>query len=146
MIVPDAPFVEVAKKRPQGGSVMFCLYTGLSVPPYCSPMRRVPSPPIGMRLDLSLKDHISHALSINASVHDGALMIGRTHRHAPYVVSGWSYRLHPPEPDQPAAPNRGSAYNSCLAMSVLAEVDLTYLLSGSDLLRFEDGVVANVGT
>ena len=135
----DAPFKELARRRAHQGSFMACLYTGMGTPPFCSAMQRRPPPPVGMPLDLSLRNHITAAMHLNPSIHDGALMLGRTDSTNPYVVSGWSYRLFPPEHERLGIPNKGSAYNSCLAMSVLPGVDLMYLLSSGDLLRFIDG-------
>lgn len=66
-------------------------------------------------------------------------MAGRSKSTEKYTLTGWSFRLFPDPLTTTTEPNRGSAYNSCLAMSAVAAVDFVYLLSGSGLFCFEKG-------
>jgi hypothetical protein len=56
-------------------------------------------------------------------------MIGRTDPASPYVVSGWSFRLFAKTAASIVEPNRGSAFNSCIAMSLVDRIDGLYLIS-----------------
>jgi hypothetical protein len=77
----------------------------------------------------------------NPAIHDGAIMIGRSEKIAPYRIIGWSHRLYPREGPRRAEPNRGSAFNSCLAMSAVEMVDRVYLISRGKVFRFEKGII-----
>jgi hypothetical protein len=92
-------------------------------------------PVVGMTFEEGFADKLSAAMNANPAVHDGAIMLLRaapTHR---YQVAGWSYRLFPPA-GAPAPPNRGTAFNSCLAMSDIPTVDGLYLLAASGAWKF----------
>ena len=117
---------------------IICIYTG-SVPPGCAPMPRDPAPPVGMAIDGPLTGAFEQALRINPAVHDGAVMIGRSRETDDYVITGWSYRLFPPETDRSLIPNRGSAFHSSLLMSAVDGVDRVYLFSTGQLVCFADG-------
>src|SRR5258707_424134 len=94
--------------------------------PYAPLNSRSPThsqPKIGQVLDISFTDHLAAAYELNAAVHDGAVMLGRDSTSNQYKVSGWSYRLFPEGTPSGQVPNRGSAFNSCLAMSTVCGVD-----------------------
>jgi hypothetical protein len=133
----DKIFLALDKhRRTPGSPIIACLYTGLEPPPYCAPMLRRPDPTGGMALDQDLPSVIANALSSNPAIHDGAVMIGRPSTTDIYRIVGWSYRLFPPEAAREAEPNRGSAFNSCLAMSNVQTIDRIYLVSNEIALRF----------
>jgi hypothetical protein len=62
-----------------------------------------------------------------------------------YRVVGWSYRLLPPPGLAAAEPNRGSAFNSCLAMSNVETIDRIYLVSADGVFSFREGCVSRLG-
>lgn len=103
-------------------------------------MLRVPTPATGMPLDAMFARALLDAMQLNPAVHDGAVMLGRDRAGGVYKVAGWSYRLYPDAIER-ALPNRGSAFNSCLAMSARPDVDRLYLVGGDDLLRFVAGQI-----
>lgn len=119
--------------------VIACLFTG-PLPPYASAMLRDPAPAIGTELNERFPDVLREALQINSAVHDGAIMLGRDHVTDAYAVAGWSFRLYPPEFGVPIS-NRGSAFNSCLAMSAVRGIDRIFLVSREGLYRFSAGEV-----
>jgi hypothetical protein len=128
----------LATNPEQNIPVICCLYTGIDFPPWCTPMARVPAPLMGGTLDHRFRQVVNDAAAKNPAIHDGAVMLGRVSPIAEYRISGWSYRLYP-EPFGEAEPNRGSAFNSCLAMSIVTRVDRLYLLSEGQLIRFQSG-------
>jgi len=119
--------------------IILCFFTG-GMPIHAAPMLREPAPPIGMAFDLSFADTLERAISINPAVHDGAILIGRETASSSYSVAGWSYRLLPP-PVTTAIPNKGSAFNSCLAMSAISEIDALYLFRREGLSVFQAGAL-----
>jgi hypothetical protein len=70
--------------------------------------------------------------------------IGRSLSRLPYYIVGWSYRLFPPQGACEAEPNRGSAFNSCLAMSSVETVDRVYLISKGGVFRFKKSTAEEV--
>ena len=68
-------------------------------------------------------------------------MCGRLSARDEYKVTGWSYRLYPPPIDGPLFPNRGSAFNSGLAMSRVELVDKVLFWSSGRGWCFEGGSV-----
>jgi hypothetical protein len=107
-------------------------------------MLRAPAPPLGRILDSSFAEHLAAALTLNDAVHDGAVMFGRENAAVNYRVTGWSYRLFPPEALSELVANRGSAFNSCLSMSSVPSVDRLYLVTRHRICRFENGSALNV--
>jgi hypothetical protein len=107
-------------------------------------MLRSPEPAVGQPLDASFPDHLAKALDVNTAVHDGAVMLGRDDTNSPYRVTGWSYRLFPVGAAQSTEPNRGSAFNSSLAMSTVRGVDRVYLISRGTIYRFVKGSVSRL--
>jgi hypothetical protein len=102
-------------------------------------MPRDPSPAIGARLGPGFISSYRAALLRNPAVHDGAVLLGRPSLKEPYRVTAWSMRLYPPPVAQLTEFNRGSAFNSCLEMSCVREVDCMYLVTVGHLIRFEEG-------
>lgn len=137
----DHIFSGSARLRSRSFPAIACLYTGHGLPPNCAPMPLSPSPDVGMRLDERYSDLLAAALAQNPAVHDGAVMIGRSSIEERYCLTGWSYRLFPPATERGIEVNRGSAFNSCLAMSTVSNVDRLYLTSGDSFLRFERGQI-----
>lgn len=125
-------------------SVIACLFTGAARPPYCTPMPRQPDPSVGMPLAHDFHLVLSAALADNPAIHDGAILIQRPSVNDDYRVVGWSYRLLPPPCAFSAEPNRGSAFNSCLAMSGVDTIDRIYLVSEGLVTRFANGSVVSL--
>jgi len=92
-----------------------------------------------MPFDETFVEHLSSAWEQNPSIHDGAVMIHRPALTDKYRVAGWSYRLFPPSTTAGTPSNRGSAFNSCFAMSGVAGVDALYLVVASGIWKFGDG-------
>lgn len=126
-------------------SLLLCLHTGNRWPPYCAPMPRQPSPSPGAQFNTGFLAAYHDAVSFNATIHDGAVLIGREEASASYRVWAWSMRLFPPAVAELAEPNRGSAFNSCLEMSCVPNVDCMYLVTQGELVRFERGRWKTVG-
>jgi hypothetical protein len=126
--------------RPSLGTtcLIACLYTGTRKPASCAPMLRSPLPGLGAPLDRLFGSAVAAACVLNSAIHDGATLFERG-PDGMYRVSGWSYRLFPPENGLTPVENRGSAFNSCLAMSVVKGVDRLYLVRPGTLCRFENG-------
>jgi hypothetical protein len=131
-------------QRGMRSALIACLYTGRHLPDYCAAMPRLPEPPVGMVFNEGFPSLLGRTLADNPAVHDGAIMIGRTAAAMVYHIVGWSYRLYPPEGQCAAEPNRGSAFNSCLAMSGVETIDRVYLMSSGGLFRFEKGAAEKV--
>jgi hypothetical protein len=135
----DSIFVSLARKKSSQIPIIACLYTGVRFPTGCDSMLRSPAPSVGATLDDAFLDHIELAIRSNPAVHDGAIMIGRKSIRERYVIRGWSFRLFPSGLDSRPVPNRGSAFNSCLAMSGVRRVDRMLLLSKGELFKFVAG-------
>ena len=135
----DQIFFGFGSHKPRYPTTIVCLFTGEALPKNCAAMARMPMAPIGQTLDRSFPDHLAQAHSINSAMHDGAVMLGRTTNQGPYTIAGWSFRLFPPESGTLKVENRGSAFNSCLAMSLVSNVDRVYLVTGETSYRFERG-------
>lgn len=107
-------------------------------------MPRNPEPPVGHCFANSLAVVLEDAIRSNPAIHDGAIML----RHSPdggcYTVAGWSFRLFPPPGRAIAESNRGSAFNSCLAMSEVESIDGVYLASSAGIHRFLRGIVLSL--
>jgi len=137
-------FLEMLGSEPKAAPLIVCFYTG-AAPPACAEMVRDPLPPIGTVFDERFGSVVDDAISLNAAIHDGAIMVGRPKPGENYRVQGWSYRLFPPELPCTLFPNRGSAFNSCLAMSRIARVDALYMLNATSLWRFMHGAAKQLG-
>lgn len=122
--------------------VILCFFTGRT-PEHASPMPRNPTPRTGMKFGEDFGAVLLDALSCNHAVHDGAIMLGRPDVRKEYTVFGWSYRLHPPSISSNIE-NRGSAFNSCLAMSCTTGVDTLLLISREGGVQFCDGKIVHL--
>jgi hypothetical protein len=140
----DRIFVCIGAERSATSTIIACLYTGVDLPPHCAPMPRLPEPVTGMIFDDGFPLVLVRRLELNAAIHDGAIMIGRSVSMLPYYIVGWSYRLFPPQGASEAEPNRGSAFNSCLAMSGVETVDRVYLISKGGVFRFKKSTAEEV--
>lgn len=140
----DPIFARLAAQPRPWGSVIACFFTGTDFPDACTAMPRDPEPPIGQRFGEDFASVYASAIGQNAAIHDGAVMLGRSNTGADYIVRGWSYRLFPPFEEQPIV-NRGSAFNSCLAMSFVNGVDGLFLVSNQESYRFVAGAIAKIG-
>ncbi len=109
-------------------TIILCFYTG-SLPRDCAPMPRDPAPAVGASFDERFAEVLADATQLNPAVHDGAIMIGRTNPDSPYMISNWSFRLFAKSQTLSIETNRGSAFNSCIAMSLVDGVDVLYLIS-----------------
>ena len=134
----DQAFLTLATGASTGFPIIACLYTG-KLPDHCAPMPRNPCPAIGLAIDEGLSAALIDAVRLNDAVHDGAIMFGRQTPALPYQVTGWSYRMFPPEGQVAPTANRGSAFHSSLSMSLVVGVDRVYLVSNGSLHRFENG-------
>ena len=126
-------------RRAHTGLMVF--YTGLEPPDCCSPMVRDPLPTCGQVVDCGFSLELQEAMRANPSVHDGATMCGRGSLMEDYRITGWSYRLYPPAIDGESFPNKGSAFNSGLAMSRVDSVDKVLFWSSGRGWCFERGCV-----
>ena len=124
--------------------MIVCLCTGDTLPEGCSPMPREPSPATGILLAEDFVTVFEQALHLNAAVHDGAIIVSRSTATEDYRISGWSYRLHPNVAAAPAVANRGSAFNSCLAMSCVNGVDRVYLATKLQLFSYQRGNITQL--
>jgi hypothetical protein len=140
----DRIILRVDEQQDAASTIIVCLYTGPGLPPHCAPMPRVPEPLAGMLFDDRFPAVVAAALASNPAVHDGAVMIGRRSSAFAYRVVGWSYRLYPPRGPGEAEANRGSAFNSCLAMSSLEMIDRVYLISKGGVFGFEKNAVKRI--
>lgn len=121
--------------------VLLCFVSRLNIPNYCLEMKRSPAPPLDLPFDCSFADVIKQLYGMNNAIYDGAIILGRSdvERDSTYQVTGWSYRLVPPFAISEAQPNRGSAYNSALSMSLVDNVDGVSLISHDRLELFAAG-------
>lgn len=135
----DTIIVDSIRNHRFTGAFIACFYTGRNFPDHCEPMFRDPAPEVGRPFGTDFPAQLRTALKLNAAVHDGAVMIGRNIAGEPYRVVGWSFRLFPPRSRVQAPPNRGSAFNSCLAMSEVPGIDCLYCGSDMEAWRFAAG-------
>jgi hypothetical protein len=119
--------------------VIMVFFTGLVTPRSCVPMLRNPAPDTGFAFDRSFASHLSHAYSVNDSVHDGAVLFRRRRPDHLYLCHGWSFRMVARGKPDKAAPNRGSAYNSAIAVSLAGGVDCVVLLLEQGFEMFVGG-------
>ena len=135
----DQVFLDLARTPLAATAIIACLYTGRDLPSRCAPMARRPYPSCGMPFDHDFSAVLARALAQNPAVHDGAIMIGRPNISERFRITGWSYRLYPEAIGGPTDVNRGSAFNSCLAMSAVPGIDRLYLTSSTITVRFVAG-------
>jgi len=135
----DQLFRGFAASQGRTGTMIACLYTGSHFPSYCAPMPRDPDPQVGIQLDGHFQQHVTTAIQLNPSVHDGAITIGRKSMNDNYQITGWSFRLLAPNYDALSPVNRGSAFNSCFAISQENDIDRVYLHSAGQMHLFLSG-------
>ena len=126
------------------GIIVF--YTGQNIPEFSTEMIRDPLPNRGQVVDDGFVFALQQAIELNPSVHDGAIMCGRIESGGEYKITGWSYRLHPPSFREIAVPNKGSAFNSSLAMSFVRSVDRILFWSSGTGWCFQGGVIISTVT
>lgn len=120
-------------------TLIVCFFTGKRLPEFVAPMLLVPEAPVNCAFDADFVGARASVLQVNPAVHDGAVMVGRTSAAEDYRIVGWSHRMFPPEGSRKGAANKGTAYNSCLAMSQIASVDMLYLQSRGQRVVFRLG-------
>jgi hypothetical protein len=141
----DLIFAAVVEHLNAEVPLIACFYTGIATPSACAPMLRDPEPPIGMEMDGNFAHHFNAALRLNPAVHDGAVLATRNEIADTYRIQGWSYRLFPvPAIGLGEEANRGSAFNSCLAMSLVDRVDRLYLVTRRTVSCFHAGTARRV--
>ena len=121
------------------GIIVF--YTGQNIPEFSTEMIRDPLPNRGQVVDEGFVFALQQAIKINPAIHDGAIMCGRIACGDGYKITGWSYRLHPPSYKENLVPNKGSAFNSGLAMSFVRSVDRVLFWSSGTGWCFESGSI-----
>lgn len=124
--------------------IIVCFYTASGLLQFSDSMPRSPEPACGMFFGSDFSARWSEALRCNPAIHDGAVLVRRTTPDERYRIVGWSQRLFPPHWEGVASPNRGSAFNSCLAMSAVDAVDAVYLVARREVHRFAGGVAFDI--
>ena len=114
-------------------------------PLYANAMPRKASAVENVSLDLSnsasLTDAVYSAIRQDDAIHDGAIMIKVDDNSDKATITGWSYRLYPPEAEVYLEdwPDHGSAFHSALHQSCVEGVRCVYYLGGTDLFRVQGG-------
>lgn len=122
------------------GTFILTFVTGANSEAYYESLYRDPLPETDWVLSNDLPNRIEAALSMNPSVHDGAMIFGRNDELLPYKLQAWSCRLLPPiAPIASKNANKGVAWNSCYSMSLVEGVDGVALVSGKKLYHFIRG-------
>ena len=125
-------------------SGILCLINGADALRYVDPMFRKPCPDVGFLLSNDFANHLDQAIQLNPSIHDGAIICQRRAPGGKYFVEAWSMRLLPPKFSSVDFPNRGSAFNSALAMSVVPQVDAIYCWSNGEVWKFSSGTMTAI--
>ncbi len=123
--------------------LLILFYTGTGIPEDCIPMKRSPAAPIGFPFGEDFAARYAEAISLNESVHDGAVLFGRSKTSERYRCMGWSCRIASRFQPQDAEPNRGSAYNSAISISGLADIDCVFLLTAGGVESFINGALSS---
>lgn len=105
----------------------------------CMPMPRDPMPRVGQRFGTDFAQDLEAALSVNRSIHDGAILFQRSHEDDEYYLSAWSMRIVSRHTPLFSEPNLGSAHNSTLSISMAPPVDACCVLSSTKVVFFVDG-------
>jgi len=119
--------------------VILVFSTGTEIPSSCVAMPRDPVPETQFPFDRDLASRLEEAYAINHSIHDGAILFQRQRPSQPYLCLGWSFRLAARGISSNAIPNRGSAFNSALAISTSDGIDCVGLIFESSFEFFVDG-------
>lgn len=131
--------LKFAEARPLHYPVLLCLVTGPRLPQHCVEMSRSPSPPKGAVLDDQFGHYYVTEVARAPALHDGAVILSRSAVGSAYSVSAWSCRLISPQRPPKTEPNRGSAYNSAVSMSLVDHVDLVALIVESGIEVYAEG-------
>lgn len=99
-------------------------------------------PEVGMPFSDEIASAFAEAVSLNPSIHDGAVVFSRETESDRYRVSAWSMRIVSARLSEKAEPNVGSAHNSALALSLSPVVDLCAIMSVGGTVLFEKGVIS----
>lgn len=129
----------LSRLPPVETTLILCFFTGERLPQFVAPMVLAPEPPVNCVFDADFAGVRTSVLELNSAAHDGAVMVGRKSAAEDYRIVGWSHRMFPPDGPQKGAANKGTAYNSCLAMSQIASVDMLYLQSREQRVVFRLG-------
>ena len=129
----------LSRLAPVETTLILCFFTGERLPQFVAPMVLAPEPPVNCEFDADFAGVRTSVLQLNSAAHDGAVMVGRKSAAEDYRIVGWSHRMFPPDGPRKGATNKGTAYNSCLAMSQIASVDMLYLQSCSQRVVFRSG-------
>lgn len=127
------------------GALILVLYEGPEHPKYCSSMPRTPKPPDSVSLDLTesgseLINIIKNMFENNYAFHDGAIMLQAHEYENSISITGWSFRLYPPESNAQIYANRGSAYNSAIHFSFVESVIRIYCLGENEVILIQNGL------
>ena len=134
----DRLFCDLAKDGSLPQPLIVCLQSGVLPPRFAAPMKREPLPPIGQCIGPDFGEEWRDAVALNPAVHDGAVMAAPD-GDGIFRVVGWSYRLFPPQLGIDEHSNRGSAFNSCLAMCAAEGMDRIYLVTRGECWHFTSG-------
>jgi hypothetical protein len=134
----DRTFKGLIGRAAGASPLICCVFNQDQWPAYAEPMHRDPLPAIGQPVAGDFGEIVRQATTVNPAVHDGAVMAALGKDFTCRIV-GWSYRLFPPSGKFQALANKGSAFNSCLAMSAIDGVIGIYLVSGDSAWRFDQG-------
>jgi hypothetical protein len=129
----------LSRLPPVETTLILCFFTGDYPPQFVAPMDLAPQPPVNCVFDEDFASMRMSVLKLNSAAHDGAVMVGRKSQAEEYRIFGWSHRMFPPDGTRKGAANKGTAYNSCLAMSQIASVDVLYLQSRGQRVVFRLG-------
>ena len=133
----------LSRLPPVETTLILCFFTGERLPQFVAPMFLAPEPPVNLVFDANFAGVRASVLELNSAAHDGAVMVGRKSAAGDYRIAGWSHRMFPPDGPRKGAANKGTAYNSCLAMSQIASVDMLYLQSRGQRIVFRLGEPLN---
>lgn len=122
--------------------LLVVFYTGTSIPDDCVPMKRSPEAGSGFLFGKDFARKYDQAISLNDSIHDGAILFGRSKSSERYRCMGWSYRIVSRFRPKDAELNRGSAYNSAISISGLIGIDCVFLLTAGGIELFIEGVLS----
>lgn len=102
-------------------------------------MSRSPVPPTGAHFSAEFGSVLASAVAENPSIHDGAIAFLRSSPETIYTLRSWSLRIISRYRSPFAEPNRGSAYNSALSISLSLSVDASAIIFANSLDFFVNG-------
>ena len=128
-----------------GGPSLLVFSTGGDFPSYIEPMLREPKPATGQTFGSEYFSSLKECVACNPSIHDGAALFVRECPSSLYTMREWSCRLFPPILATTRVANRGSAFNSGLAISVFEEIDAVLHFSDKSTWVFQSGRASQIG-